>query len=128
MRLHDLYFVQFESGSTALTISGALGTALEKGFGSIDTAVTHIKKVGMMRGPGWSVLYYDPLAGLFQIGFTGEQHQGHFVTLPIIVALDVWEHAYLLDYGTQGKAQYIDAFFKNLNWSVAEKRFEEVAR
>ncbi|MEK7107270.1 MAG: Fe-Mn family superoxide dismutase [Patescibacteria group bacterium] len=66
---------------------------------------------------------FDKEADAFLVGFTGEQHQGHFVTLPIILALDVWEHAFILDYGAQGKAKYIDAFFKNLNWDVMEKRF-----
>ncbi|MDO8517893.1 MAG: Fe-Mn family superoxide dismutase [bacterium] len=135
MRLHEYYFAQWEGTSTPLSVNGPLATALVEGFGSVETAVMHIKKVGMMRGPGWSILYYDPAAkparpdgrsgGLFQIGFTGEQHQGHFVTLPIILALDVWEHAYLLDYGTTGKAKYIDACFANYNWAVMEKRFED---
>jgi Fe-Mn family superoxide dismutase len=63
------------------------------------------------------------MAGAFHIGFSEQQHQGHFATLPIILALDVWEHAYLLDYGVAGKDKYIDAFFKNLNWFVLESRF-----
>ena len=79
-----------------------------------------------MRGPGWAILYYDTVAKQFQAGFVGEQHQGHFATLPIILALDVWEHAFLLDYGALGKTKYIDAFFKNLNWGVVEKRFTGV--
>jgi Fe-Mn family superoxide dismutase len=82
----------------------------------------------MMRGPGWSILYFDPQNKQFQIGFSGEQHQGHFVTLPIILALDVWEHAYILDYGALGKAKYVDAFFANLNWSVIESRFASTGR
>lgn len=49
------------------------------------------------------------------------------MTLPIILALDVWEHAYLLDYGASGKGKYLDAFFKNLNWGVVEKRFADLA-
>ena len=71
-------------------------------------------------------MYFDPQSRSFHIGFTGEQHQGHFVTLPILIALDVWEHAFLLDYGAAGKGKYIDAFFKNLNWSVVEKRFSQM--
>ena len=86
-----------------------------------------MKAIGNMRGPGWAILYYDPVGKEFQAGFVGEQHQGHFVTLPIILALDVWEHAFILDYGATGKGKYLDAFFKNLNWSVIEKRFEAVA-
>ena len=123
MRLHEIYFAQLESGSTSLTADGTLAQALAAQFGSVENAFTQIKQVGMMRGPGWSILYFDPEAKQFHLGFSGEQHQGHFITLPIILALDVWEHAFLLDYGAQGKGAYIDAFMKNVNWSVVEKRF-----
>lgn len=126
MRLHELYFAQWEDGIKEITKDSPLYTALSQGFGSVETAVTHIKKVGMMRGPGWSILYWDPAVKQFLVGFSEQQHQGHFVTLPIILALDVWEHAYLLDYGTTGRAKYIDACFANYNWAVMEERFAAV--
>ena len=124
MRLHELYFGQFEGGSTALTPSSALAQAFEKEYHGYF--VEYFKAIGNIRGPGWAILYYDPAGKEFQAGFVGEQHQGHFVTLPVLLALDVWEHAFLLDYGATGKGKYIDAFFKNLNWSVIEKRFATV--
>lgn len=123
MRLHELYFSQWEGGAAAPDTAGPLAVALTKDFGSVEMVLTNIKQVGMMRGPGWSLLYWDKGAEAFHLGFSGEQHQGHFATLPVILALDVWEHAYLLDYGTTGKGSYIDAFFKALNWGVVEKRF-----
>ena len=123
MRLHEYYFEQFEGGPTPLSPNGALGKALEKTY-KPKNVVEVMTKIGNMRGPGWAILYYDKIGDELLTGFSGEQHQGHFVTLPIILALDVWEHAFLLDYGAQGKGKYIDAFFKNLNWSVIEKRFE----
>jgi len=126
MRLHEHYFAQWEGGAKVLAASGSLATALAKDFGSVENAINMVKEVAKMRGPGWSILYFDPVAKTFQIGFTGEQHQGHFVTLPIILALDVWEHAFILDYGAAGKGKYIDAFFKNLNWAVMERRFSEI--
>ena len=75
---------------------------------------------------GWKIAVC-PEAKIFHMGFSGEQHRGHFVTLPVILALDVWEHAYILDCGAQGKGKYIDAFFKNLNWGVMEKRFDKAS-
>ena len=125
MRLHECYFSQFEGGPSPMTADGPLAQALAKQWGSSETIVHLMKNVGSMRGPGWAILYLDPKTGIFQIAFVGEQHQGHLVGLPVIIALDVWEHAFLLDYGAQGKGKYIDAFFKNLNWSVVEKRFVE---
>ncbi len=136
MRLHELYFEQFEGGSTSLTQGGALEKQFESEYHNIEYFIAMFEAIGMMRGPGWALLYWDSQAGparpdghsggQFLTGFSGEQHQGHFATLPVLLALDVWEHAYLLDHGTQGKKKYIEAFFKNLNWSVVEKRFENI--
>jgi Fe-Mn family superoxide dismutase len=126
MRLHEYYFEQFEGGPTPITANGALGRALEKEYKTYF--VEYFKAIGNMRGPGWAMLYWDPAQKEFQAGFAGEQHQGHFVTLPIILAMDVWEHSFILDYGAAGKGKYIDAFFKNLNWSVVEKRFTEASK
>src|SRR3989344_8396532 len=124
MRLHEYYFVQFEGGAKVLDEQSELGKALAAEYH--EYFVEYFKAIGNMRGPGWAILYYDPVGKQFQTGFAGEQHQGHFVTLPVILALDVWEHAFILDYGASGKGKYIDAFFKNLNWGVVEKRFTSV--
>lgn len=123
MRLHELYFTQFEGAATPLAVESDLGKAIAAQYGKIDYLLMETRQVAMMRGPGWSLVYWDPEAKQLLVGFSGEQHMGHFVTLPVILALDVWEHAFLLDYGAQGKGKYVDAFFKNLNWGVVEKRF-----
>ena len=124
MRLHEYYFEQFEGGAQAPNADSELSKAFKAEYH--DYFQEYFKAIGNMRGPGWAILYYDTVAKQFQAGFVGEQHQGHFATLPIILALDVWEHAFLLDYGALGKTKYIDAFFKNLNWGVVEKRFTGV--
>lgn len=126
MRLHELYFPQFEGGSTPLTTGSALAKELEKTYQKLEHFVPYFTMIANIRGPGWAMLYFDPQAKEFLAGFSGEQHQGHFVGLPVILALDVWEHAYLLDYGASGRTKYIEAFFKNLNWSVVEQRFAEL--
>lgn len=128
MKLHELYFPQFEGTATPLDASSAFSQAVTAHWGSVDSMVARVRQTAAMRGPGWSILYYNPEMKAFHMGFVGEQHQGHFATLPIILALDVWEHAFLLDYGALGKGKYIDAFFKNLNWKVIEQRFSEAAK
>jgi Fe-Mn family superoxide dismutase len=127
MRLHEYYFSQIEGESAPLVPESPLAIALTAQFGSVEACLAMIKTAANLRGPGWSILYYDPQVGQFHIGFTGEQHQGHFSTLPIIFALDVWEHAYLPDYGTTGKGGYIDAYLANVNWEVVAQRFVPVA-
>lgn len=128
MRLHEYYFAQFEGGITPMAAASPLALALDAQFGGVNAAIAQLRGVAMMRGPGWAILYFDSENKQFQIGFVGEQHQGHFVTLPIILALDVWEHAFILDYGALGKAKYVDAFLANLNWSVVENRFASTGR
>ena len=124
MRLHELYFEQFEGGASALSVESDLGKAFAAEYH--EYFIQYFKAIGSMRGPGWAILYYDPIGKQFQAGFVGEQHNGHFATLPIILALDVWEHAFLVDYGAQGKGKYIEAFFENLNWENIEENFKKV--
>lgn len=129
MRLHEYYFEQFEGGPKALNPTSPFMQQVAKEFsmGGEGQPELLLKNIASMRGPGWAILYWDPAGKCFQAGFSGEQHQGHFVTLPILLALDVWEHTYILDYGAGGKGKYVDAFFKNLDWSLVEKRFSEVS-
>jgi len=131
MRLHEIYFSQFESGSTALITGGALAGAINEQWPSedpLERIQKLMKNYGSMRGPGWAILYWDLVSKQLLVGFSGEQHQGHFATLPIVLAIDVWEHAFILDQGAQGKGAYIDAFFENLNWKVVEENFANAAR
>ena len=126
MRLHEYYFAQFEGSSTSQTTSGPLAKVLESTYAPVAFEKV-MTMIGSMRGPGWAVLYFDAEANELLTSFVGEQHQGHLAGLPVILALDVWEHAYILDYGAAGKGKYIGSFFKNLNWGVVEKRFAQVA-
>ncbi len=127
MRLHELYFAQFEGGAHAFDPKSALAKKIEVEYHKFEYFLGMFHMIALMRGPGWAILYWDPEVKEFLTGFSGEQHQGHFVTLPVLLALDVWEHAFLLDYGAMGKAKYVDAFFKNLNWGLIEKRFAATA-
>jgi len=124
MRLHEYYFPQFEGGAKALNPDGKLAAQFTKEYMKVEHVIPYLTAIGNMRGPGWAMLWWDAYGQQLLAGFVGEQHLGHFATLPIVLALDVWEHAYILDYGAAGKGKYIDAFFKNLNWSVIEQRFD----
>ena len=128
MRLHEYYFAQFEGSSTPLTAGGPLEQKIVEQFGSVEVVKKFMKNVALMRGPGWAILYYDKQSGNLMFGFSGEQHQGHFVGLPIVMCIDVWEHAFILDQGATGKGKYVDAFFDNLNWQVCENNFLEASK
>ena len=95
-------------------------------FGSFDAWLSTFKAIALTRGIGWAILYYDTQTGKLLNTWVEEQHLGHLTGLAPILALDVWEHAYVADYHPSGKKQYVEDFFTNLNWSVIEKNFEKV--
>jgi Fe-Mn family superoxide dismutase len=124
MRMHEYYFEQFEGGSTPLN-GGNLVQAAEEKYGSWDAFLLHIKEVAGSRGIGWVFVSYDKTGGQLQTVWVTDHELGQLGGGPIILALDVWEHAFLIDYKPAEKSTYVDAFFKNINWSVCESRFEK---
>ncbi len=121
MRMHEHYFAQWEGNASP--ISGNLEDALAKQYGSYEAWEAQFKAVGMTRGIGWAVLYYDPTGKRFHNAFLGDHEVGQLTGIPVILALDMWEHAYMVDYLPAEKKKYVDAFFKNLNGNVVEERF-----
>ena len=103
-----------------------LKQAIEKEWGSFKTWLARFKAVSMTRGIGWAILYHDPVADKLVNTWVDEQHLGQLTSLHFILGLDMWEHSYLMDYAPADKKNYVDAFFDNLNWSVVEKRFENM--
>lgn len=124
MRMHERYFEQFEQGPTPLTAESALVKAASAKYGSQDGFIAHMREVAGTRGIGWVVVYHDAAGAQLHTVFVADHELGQLAGLPIILALDLWEHAYMVDYVPAEKKNYIDAFFANANWSVAEKRFE----
>ena len=123
MRLHEYYFEQLAGGSSQLTEGGALAKAANEKYLN-QGLVDHVKEVAGTRGIGWVITYFDPMGQKLQTTFVADHEVGQLAGLPILLALDLWEHAYMVDYVPADKKNYIDAFFANLNWSVVEKRFE----
>lgn len=124
MRMHEYYFEQFEGGAKALTSGGAFEDAISAKYGD-QGLEAHIREVAGARGIGWVVVYADSVAKTLHTVFVADHEVGQLAGLPIVLALDLWEHAFMVDYLPSEKKNYIDAFFANLNWSVVEKRFEE---
>jgi len=122
MRLHEYYFDGL-GGDGSLNTKGSLGVALTERYGSLEAWREHVTTLGKMRGIGWVITYYDPVIKTFHTAWVGDHDIGHLGGLPIISALDVWEHAFLLDYLPSERGQYIEAYFNNLRWSALEERF-----
>lgn len=123
MRNHEYYFDQFVGGATEMDSSSALASKISNDFGSTDAWLESFKKLAMTRGVGWAILYYDKVSDKLVQTWVEEQQVGHLVGLDVILALDMWEHSYMLDCPPSEKKTYVEAFFKNLNWSVVESRY-----
>lgn len=124
MRNHEYYFSALSDGSTPLIMDSPLALAIQKEWGSFENFMTHFKFVATTRGIGWTILYFDKITDKLIISWIDEHHLGQLTGLSPILALDMWEHAYVYDYPTSEKKKYIDAFFENLNWKVIEENFK----
>lgn len=118
---HNAYFAHL--GGKGGQPGGALLKHIEKDFGSFNRWMKDLKATGI-AARGWAWLALD-LQTWKLFNYIGDEQN----TYPIwnatpLVALDVFEHAYFMDYGTK-KGDYIDAFMKNLDWSVVEKWYSD---
>ena len=126
MRLHEYYFENL-GGKAALDKYGPLGKQIECDFGSYEAWEKDFRAVGTMRGIGWVVLYQDNLSGRIFNVWINEHDVSHLAGCNPILIMDVFEHAFMLDYGLK-RADYIEAFFKNIDWSAADSRMEAIKK
>ena len=122
MRLHEYYFENL-GGKGVIGKSGKLGKKLAEDFGSYEDWERDFRGTAAMRGIGWAILYQDNITGKLINQWINEHETGHLAGgIPILV-LDVFEHAFMIDYGLK-RADYIEAFFKNINWDKVDSRLK----
>ena len=94
--------------------------AAEKSFGNYDLWKTDFVGVGKMRGVGWAVCYQDPHNGMLSNHWITLHEVGNVSGFIPILVMDVWEHAFILDYAPADRPKYIEAFFSNINWQAVD--------
>jgi Fe-Mn family superoxide dismutase len=123
MRLHELYFGNL-GGNGQPDLSHPLYGAIAAQFGDFNSWKKDFIATGSLRGIGWSVLYLDPIEGRLINTWINEHDVGHLSGgIPILI-MDVFEHAYMPQYGLD-KAKYIETFFKNIDWKSVTARYSE---
>jgi Fe-Mn family superoxide dismutase len=120
MRLHEYYFENL-GGKGVVDKSGKLGKKLAEAFGSYEDWEKDFRATAAMRGIGWTILYQDNVTGWLINQWINEHETGHLAGCTPILVVDVFEHAFMIDYGLK-RADYIEAFFKNINWDVVQAR------
>jgi len=124
MRLHELYFGNMTKNGQKLNSSSSLAKQLIDQFQSLERWEKVFRSVGAMRGIGWVVLTYDPVGKRFFNLWVNEHDVGHLAgTIPLLI-MDVFEHAFMIDYGLK-RGDYINAFFNAIDWDAVEKRFKQ---
>ncbi len=121
MRLHELYFGNLAKSGKVLAKESALMKKIVADFGSYENWEKEMRAITAMRGIGWGVLCYDISTGRLFNTWINEHDVGHLSTCAPILVIDVFEHAYITDYGIK-RADYLEALFKVLNWEEASRR------
>jgi len=125
MVLHEYYFDNMtKHGSGDPERNSAFARAAVSSFGSYDTWKADFASVGKMRGVGWAICYQNPMNGQLSNHWITLHEVGNVAGFTPLLVMDVWEHAFILDYKPSERAKYIDAFFSNIEWTKVEHRLK----
>lgn len=123
MRLHELYFGNIGKTAIQLAPESSLYQKMTASFGSDENCEKDFRNVAALRGIGWVVLYYDRVADrLFNV-WISDHAENHLAGATPLLVMDLWEHAFALDYGIK-KADYVDAFVKAIDWNAVLGRLQ----
>lgn len=128
MVLHEYYFGNLKrGGSPDPGRHSAFAKAADDSFGSYEIWKADFVGVGKMRGVGWAICYQNPVDGRLSNHWITLHEVGNVAGFIPVLVMDVWEHAFLLDYKPSERSQYIEAFFSNVDWSAVEERLRSGA-
>lgn len=125
MRNHEAYFNRLEGGSKDFPKDSALEKAMIAEWGSISNWFAEFKAMALIRGIGWVILSRDCETGKLMNTWVEEQEIGQLSCCYPLVALDMWEHAYLMDHTSSEKAAYVQSYLSALNWERVSEEFDE---
>ena len=129
MVLHEYYFENLKRGGGGDPAQrSAFYAAAQASFGSYELWKTDFVGVGKMRGVGWAICYQDPATGQLSNHWITLHEVGNVAGFTPLLVMDVWEHAFLLDYKPAERPKYIEAFFANVDWQVVQARLDGAGR
>jgi len=121
MRLHELYFENLTKDFKPVNLEGRLAKKIVEQFGSYDAWELDFRATGAMRGIGWVILAYDKEGERLFNTWINEHDAGHLAGATPLLVMDVFEHAFMIDYGLK-RVEYIESFWKAIDWDVVESR------
>ena len=128
MVLHEYYFdnLQRGGGTGDPAQTSDFAKAAETSFGSYNIWKADFVGIGKMRGVGWAICYQNPNNGRLSNHWITLHETGNVAGFNPILVMDVWEHAFLLDYKPAERPKYIEAFFSNIAWDMVENRLKKL--
>lgn len=128
MVLHEYYFGNMKrDGSGDPDPKSGFRAAAEASFGTYEIWKSDFVGVGNMRGVGWAICYHDPTNGRLSNHWVTLHDNGNIAGFTPVLVMDVWEHAYILDYKPSERSKYIEAFFQNIDWEAVNSRLGVVS-
>lgn len=125
MVLHEYYFGNMKQGGLGNPKrNSTFLRAAEESFGSYDIWKADFVGIGKMRGVGWAICYENPANGRLSNHWITLHETGNVAGFNPLLVMDVWEHAFLLDYKPAERPKYIEAFFSNIDWNVCDERMK----
>lgn len=125
MVLHEYYFGNMKQhGAGDPDKNSNFYKAAEKTFGSYDIWKADFVSVGKMRGVGWAICNQNPANNRISNHWVTLHEVGNVAGFEPVLVMDVWEHAFLLDYKPAERPKYIEAFFSNIDWNAVESRLK----
>jgi Fe-Mn family superoxide dismutase len=125
MRLHEYYFENIKNGGSELDKNSDFFRKIEEVFDGWEKWQKDFKATSAMRGIGWAILYFDAKEKRLFNAWINEHDNGHLAGAIPLLVLDVFEHAYITDFGLK-RADYIEVFFKIINWNAVIERFNSI--
>jgi Fe-Mn family superoxide dismutase len=122
--LHELYFENLTGGGSQP--SDGLKKLATDSFGSWDNFIKDCRMAGTST-PGWVLVTRSRVDNKLHNYIAYEHHLNIPVQQDIVMALDCWEHAFMIDFGIK-KADYFDAFFKNCDWKMVSSRLDKFSK
>jgi superoxide dismutase, Fe-Mn family len=129
MILHEYYFDNLQKGGGGgdPAKNSQFAKAAAATFGSYEIWKADFVGIGKMRGVGWAVCNQNPANGRLSNHWITLHETGNVAGFSPILVMDVWEHAFLLDYKPAERPKYIEAFFSNINWKMVEDRLKNIS-
>lgn len=126
MVLHEYYFENMTPNGGEIPKGGTFEKALVDTYGSVENYKKDLMSMAKMRGVGWVLTLQDPHNGWIANRWVTLHQDGNIAGYRPLLVLDVWEHAWAVDYKPTERAKYLDAWFNNVNWKAVESRLMPV--